>query len=222
MNQGKNMINNHQGIIVYFLSPHVSDSTSLFSYLQDELSIEIQSIALETLGFVESQSQQYIVLVDTQFSESKLFELQTHPFLKQAIATALFNAPTHPNLTLLTQWYQLSGYFYQHECFSEISNGIKAILNGHNCLPKPLLVTLFQHWQVISRQNNNIVVKAKLSLTHRELEILNHLQVGQSNLDIADNLFVSEHTIKSHLYRIFKKINVDNRRQAINWAQLYL
>lgn len=216
------MINNHQGIIVYFLSPHPSDSTPLLSHLHDELSLDIRTINIETLHFVDPQPQHYLVLVDAGFSESKLFELQTHPFLKQAVATALFNAPTHPNLTLLTQWYQLAGYFYQHECFSDISSGIKTMLNGQNVLPKSLLVKLFQHWQVISRQNNNRVVKAKLSLTHRELEILNHLQVGQSNLDIADNLFVSEHTIKSHLYRIFKKINVDNRRQAINWAQLYL
>ncbi|MGL4983707.1 MAG: response regulator transcription factor, partial [Plesiomonas sp.] len=32
-------------------------------------------------------------------------------------------------------------------------------------------------------------------------------------------LFVSEHTIKSHLYNLFRKINVRNRTQAIYWAE---
>ncbi|HCE1483784.1 TPA: helix-turn-helix transcriptional regulator, partial [Vibrio parahaemolyticus] len=37
--------------------------------------------------------------------------------------------------------------------------------------------------------------------------------------DIADSLFVSEHTVKSHLYSIFRKLEVKNRMQAITWAK---
>jgi ATP/maltotriose-dependent transcriptional regulator MalT len=45
---------------------------------------------------------------------------------------------------------------------------------------------------------------------------------GASNTEIADTLFVSEHTIKSHLYNVFKKLNVKNRLQAVSWAKDYL
>jgi ATP/maltotriose-dependent transcriptional regulator MalT len=42
---------------------------------------------------------------------------------------------------------------------------------------------------------------------------------GASNTEIADSLFVSEHTVKSHLYNVFKKLNVKNRLQAVSWAR---
>lgn len=45
---------------------------------------------------------------------------------------------------------------------------------------------------------------------------------GASNVEIADSLFVSEHTVKSHLYNVFKKLNVKNRIQAVSWAKEYL
>ncbi len=56
-------------------------------------------------------------------------------------------------------------------------------------------------------------------LTHREMEIISLLSAGASNQQIAEKLFVSEHTVKSHLYNIFHKINVRNRIQALNWIQ---
>lgn len=44
---------------------------------------------------------------------------------------------------------------------------------------------------------------------------------GASNIDIANALFVSENTVKTHLYNVFKKINVKNRLQAMMWAKGY-
>ena len=56
-------------------------------------------------------------------------------------------------------------------------------------------------------------------LTQRELEIIGLLGTGATNAEIAEKLFVSEHTVKSHLYNIFRKIKVHNRLQAMNWAR---
>ena len=58
-----------------------------------------------------------------------------------------------------------------------------------------------------------------IDLTIREQEIMRCLMTGASNSEIASSLFVSEHTIKSHLYNVFKKINVRNRLQAVRWAK---
>jgi LuxR family transcriptional regulator of csgAB operon len=59
-------------------------------------------------------------------------------------------------------------------------------------------------------------------LTHRQTEILAQVAVGASNDEIAENLNVSPHTVKTHLYNIFKKIKVTNRLQAALWAAKHL
>lgn len=59
-------------------------------------------------------------------------------------------------------------------------------------------------------------------LTKREQEILCQLTTGESNSIIASRLHLSEHTVKNHMYNIFRKIGVKNRLQASNWAKLHL
>lgn len=52
-------------------------------------------------------------------------------------------------------------------------------------------------------------------LTARELEVLRHAATGASNREIADELFVSEATVKTHLVHIFEKLDVSSRGQAV-------
>ncbi|AKM47487.1 Transcriptional regulator, LuxR family [Edwardsiella anguillarum] len=59
-------------------------------------------------------------------------------------------------------------------------------------------------------------------LTLRELEVLKAMQQGASNLDISRILYISENTVRTHIYNIFKKIAVKNRIQAVKWADTHL
>ncbi|TOB46535.1 helix-turn-helix transcriptional regulator, partial [Vibrio parahaemolyticus] len=69
------------------------------------------------------------------------------------------------------------------------------------------------------KESNNVVEPAiEVELTRREIQVLKMLKEGGSNMEIADSLFISEHTIKSHLYNIFRKLEVKNRTQATSWA----
>ncbi|TVO38612.1 LuxR C-terminal-related transcriptional regulator [Vibrio algivorus] len=212
----------NQETSVYLLSPLIEANDTFISIINTLVDIQLKLINYDEADKISPQQEPYVLLVDARFTEEELFELQTLPVLKKAQASALIFAPEKANLVLVSQWYNLAGYFYHSTPNEQFCDELIKMLAGHNCLPKSLLIKLFKHWQAINHQQANPTVKAKLSLTRRELEILTHLKIGQSNLDIADSLFVSEHTIKSHLYRIFRKLNVSNRRQAINWAQLYL
>ncbi|GAA4711615.1 response regulator [Brevibacillus fulvus] len=55
-------------------------------------------------------------------------------------------------------------------------------------------------------------------LTERELEVLQQLSYGYRNDQIAQNLFISEGTVKTHVHRILQKMGVDDRTQAVALA----
>jgi len=60
-----------------------------------------------------------------------------------------------------------------------------------------------------------------LGLTARELEILEQIASGKSTREIAAALFVSENTVKTHASRVFDKLNVRRRTQAVDVAKKY-
>lgn len=55
-------------------------------------------------------------------------------------------------------------------------------------------------------------------ITSRELEILEELGKGNNNKLIAENLFISEHTVKKHVSRILSKLELEDRTQAALYA----
>lgn len=59
------------------------------------------------------------------------------------------------------------------------------------------------------------LVKQKYDLTKREIEILKEIYEGKTNTQIAEELFISESTVKAHIYNTFRKMNVKNRVEAV-------
>lgn len=55
-------------------------------------------------------------------------------------------------------------------------------------------------------------------LTKREMEVLRLIAENKSNREIADELYISEHTVKAHVKAIFRKLQIDDRTQAIVMA----
>ena len=56
------------------------------------------------------------------------------------------------------------------------------------------------------------------ALTNRELQVLQLLGRGATNMEISDLLKISPHTVKSHVIHIFNKLGVDDRTEASVWA----
>lgn len=65
----------------------------------------------------------------------------------------------------------------------------------------------------------NEVRLRELTITKRELEILSLIADGLSNREIAEKLFVSENTVKTHSSRLFDKLNARRRTQAVQRAK---
>ena len=76
--------------------------------------------------------------------------------------------------------------------------------------------------QATNAENKDFIDLKKveeLGLSKREYEVLIEIAGGLSNKQIADKLFVSESTIKTHISNIFLKLDVKRRTQAIQKAK---
>lgn len=72
---------------------------------------------------------------------------------------------------------------------------------------------------VVGPFNRNEARLQELGITPRELEILEAMAAGLSNREIAERLFVSENTVKTHAARLFDKLSARRRTQAVQRAK---
>ena len=90
-------------------------------------------------------------------------------------------------------------------------------------LSKPKIKTVVVEKEVYISRNETFVLNeslvAKLELSNRELEILNLMAEGHSNQEIANRIFVSLSTVKTHNQNLFEKLDVKRRTQAIEKAK---
>lgn len=93
---------------------------------------------------------------------------------------------------------------------------IRGVARGESYIPPKLMSSVFQEITRLSRKQQDSGFLN--DLTPREIEVLQYVARGDSNKLIANKLFISEKTVKNHLYRIFQKLNVEDRTQAALYA----
>lgn len=107
----------------------------------------------------------------------------------------------------------INGYLLKDSESSELKKAILSVVDGENYIQPSLIPVL--NAKMIDRNKDNEKIEA---LTKRELEVLKLLSFGMYNKEIAENLGISERTIKNHVSNIFKKIGVADRTQAAVFA----
>ena len=116
----------------------------------------------------------------------------------------------------LLDWTSLVGVFYLDDDIDTLSKGMNAIQNGEMWLSRKLAQEYIMYYRQRQKSTTNALYS---KLTRREQQIIRHLAKGATNTEIADKLFVSENTVKTHLHNLFKKIHAKNRLQALIWAK---
>lgn len=190
-------------------------------HLSEELGLPILLVGeLNDLPDVAEGAPKTLLLIDLDYLKSTQQELWSNAICQRfgEASAVLLNAPTSTDKELLLMWPHTSGLFFRQDSLDRLVFGIRKVLQGEYWIPRHLLCDLVDYY----RKGNGQPLRQQTLLTAREQEIVRHLMTGASNTEIADNLFVSEHTVKSHLYNVFKKLNVKNRLQAVSWAKEYL
>lgn len=90
-------------------------------------------------------------------------------------------------------------------------------------LSRPKIKTVIVEKEIRVRSSEPFIVNEtelnRIGISKRELEVLGFMAEGLSNKEIADRLFVSENTVKTHASRLFEKLEVNRRTQAIEKAK---
>lgn len=160
------------------------------------------------------------VLFLTDYTATDINDLISHlleidPAIDAELIMAVFNVDDDESLSRLAGLPMVNGGFL-HDCPQDLLlKGIRAMFEGELWLPRKVL----QQYVMKSRTFNKTFARSEVTLTDREIEVLKVLATGAKNSDIAQSLNLSPHTVKTHIYNIFKKINASNRLQAVNWAQ---
>lgn len=122
---------------------------------------------------------------------------------------------------LLALFFDLSGYIVYHNfpiAFSPISyftlNIIVLTLAAKYYCGQPATVTVSVTSPATPADYQTFC--QAYEITARELEIILLIAKGNSNQEIGDELYISLHTVRNHIYNIFKKVGVKKRRELIN------
>lgn len=130
----------------------------------------------------------------------------------------LLNLPVDSGMEKQALHLGARGFFYCGEGVEPLLRGIRSIFHNDLWVSRRYLV------ECIETDHPKMAPEPCLlsGLSRRESMVLRLLAEGLSNKELADRLCVSPYTVKAHLYRIFKKIQVGNRLQAIRWTERYL
>ena len=105
--------------------------------------------------------------------------------------------------------YGIDGYILNIDDKDEFIYIIKRVLNGKKFYDSELL-----QYTIHNEKTNN-----EIDLTNREKCVLNYVCKGLSNKDIANELKVTDYTIKKHISNILSKLHLRNRQDIILYAQ---
>ncbi len=111
------------------------------------------------------------------------------------------------------------GYLLKSTSAQEVAEAIRNLHRGYSQLGPTIAPKVFSHINT-----NTEVKKADYhsQFSERELDILKQLGQGKRNREIAENLNLTEGTIKNHLTNIFCQLDVRDRTQAALWARDHL
>lgn len=101
-----------------------------------------------------------------------------------------------------------SGYLLKDAPPHELTAAVRAAAAGESALAPVIASRLLDRMRA-----------PRVSLSSREIEVLELVASGRSNSEVADELFVSETTVKSHLAHIFSKLDVSSRTAAVSAAR---
>ncbi len=113
-----------------------------------------------------------------------------------------------------------SGFLLKHATAADLVSAVRTVARGEALLDPALTRRLISHYVSTHREAAHArdVPTRLAQLTPKEVEVLSLVARGLSNREVAEQVFVTEQTVKSHVSRIFTKLDLRDRAQAVVFA----
>lgn len=200
--------------ISFFLEEHTGAHCTIFNSLQELTGSKSADTMLDPLILLEA-NQEHIQLTDRLCSEVNRLLSQDH-------LLAIFNTPESVRFEKDALSCGVRGIFHEYDHAEDLIKGVCSITRGEIWISRKIMSECFLEHQQSPQQHKIASNPALAMLTARQKTILSLVASGASNQKIADKLCISTHTVKTHIYNIFRKIDVPSRTQAALWAAKYL
>jgi len=99
---------------------------------------------------------------------------------------------------------------------SDLAAGIRLVHHGGTLITQEIAKQMIAQW--INPSDEAVEDKEKKNsfrLTEREIEVLEHLSIGETNREIARKLYLTEGTVKNYISNIYSKLDVTGRHKAV-------
>lgn len=110
-----------------------------------------------------------------------------------------------------------SGYLTKDTPLPRLASDMRDVLDGGAAISPAMGGKLFSALRDLLRHSGATALR-RPELTGREIEILGHVGEGKTSKEIADELFISENTVRNHVRNILDKLGMKSRFEAVNWA----
>jgi DNA-binding NarL/FixJ family response regulator len=125
--------------------------------------------------------------------------------------------PTHAKLIEAVR-AGAKGYLLKNLAIDQLISALRGVYTGEAAVSRTMMIEIMDELsQTDGHSSPDMEIFSKL--TNRELEILREIGTNASNREIAQRLFISENTVKHHIYSIMEKLNLPNRREAARIAK---
>jgi DNA-binding NarL/FixJ family response regulator len=111
-----------------------------------------------------------------------------------------------------------AGFLLKDSSADDLIRAVRTVADGGSWLDPAVTGRVLSSYRRSTPVESSAAPAVHDVLTAREFEVLLAITAGQSNPEIADGLFISELTVKSHIGRIFTKLELRDRAAAIVYA----
>jgi two-component system NarL family response regulator len=111
-----------------------------------------------------------------------------------------------------------NGYLLKEISVEEVAEAIRAVMQHQSLISPSMASKLLNEFNAMSKRVDEKQQFPAPALTSRELEVLKLVAKGMSNREIADDLYISENTVKNHVRNILEKLHLHSRMEAVIYA----